>query len=52
MQLFGDLDIFSFVRISWLNRLVMLKAWMVQGESLARGPKLLSIRNYVIQIMT
>ena len=24
----------------------------VQGESLARGPKLLSIKNYVIEIMT
>ena len=24
----------------------------IQGESLARGPKLLSIKNYVIEIMT
>ena len=24
----------------------------LQGESLARGPKLLSIKNYVIEIMT
>jgi len=24
----------------------------VQGKSLARGPKLLSIKNYVIEIMT
>ena len=26
--------------------------WIIQGESLARGPKLLSIKNYVIEIMT
>jgi hypothetical protein len=26
--------------------------FIVQGESLARGPKLLSIKNYVIEIMT
>ena len=25
---------------------------VVQGESVARGPKLLSIKNYVIEIMT
>jgi len=25
---------------------------LIQGESLARGPKLLSIKNYVIEIMT
>jgi len=25
---------------------------IVQGDSLARGPKLLSIKNYVIEIMT
>ena len=25
---------------------------IIQGESLARGPKLLSIKNYVIEIMT
>ena len=27
-------------------------ASVIQGESLARGPKLLSIKNYVIEIMT
>ena len=26
--------------------------WVIQGDSVARGPKLLSIRNYVIEIMT
>jgi len=25
---------------------------LIQGDSLARGPKLLSIKNYVIEIMT
>jgi len=25
---------------------------IIKGESLARGPKLLSIKNYVIEIMT
>jgi len=25
---------------------------IMQGESVARGPKLLSIKNYVIEIMT
>jgi len=25
---------------------------IIQGDSLARGPKLLSIQNYVIEIMT
>jgi len=27
-------------------------SFFIQGESLARGPKLLSIKNYVIEIMS
>ena len=26
--------------------------FIIQGDSVARGPKLLSIKNYVIEIMT
>jgi len=34
---------------------VLVQDWVrkiLQGESLARGPKLLSIKSYVIEIMT
>ena len=32
--------------------LKLLNIKIIQGESLARGPKLSSIKNYVIEIMT
>ena len=32
--------------------LVLATAALVQGDSVARGPKLLCIKNYVIEIMT
>ena len=41
--------IFTFHTISSIN---MADIRVLQGESLARGPKLLSIKNYVIEIMT
>jgi len=31
---------------------LVIKDSIIQGESLARGPKLLSIKNYVFEIMT
>ena len=34
-----------------LTQLYLLVKYKVQGESFARGPKLLSIKNYVIEIM-
>ena len=36
-----------------LTNFERLPQWcFIQGESLARGPKLFSIKNYVIEIMT
>jgi len=32
--------------------LIFLKWIVIQGDSVARGPKLLSIKNYLIEIMT
>ena len=31
---------------------IQAKLQQIQGDSVARGPKLLSIKNYVIEIMT
>jgi len=31
---------------------VYSQLFIIQGESLARGPRLLSMKNYVIEIMT
>jgi len=41
----GYFDVYSF----FIEAVMFFK---LQGESLARGPKLLSIKNYVIEIMT
>ena len=30
----------------------VVSMFVVQGDSVARGPKLLSVKNYVIEIMT
>ena len=45
---FYDTDPYFTVRIWILEGLKMI----LQGESFARGPKLLSIKNYVFEIMT
>ena len=34
------------------GNVVMRRIPLLQGDSVARGPKLLSIKNYVIEIMT
>ena len=34
------------------SELQLLTAVVTQGDSVARGPKLLSIKNYVVEIMT
>ena len=40
------------VDISLLRKYIMhLRTHIVQGDSVARGPKLLSTKNYVIEIM-
>ena len=31
---------------------VLINQIIIQGDAVARGPKLLSIKNYVIEIMT
>jgi hypothetical protein len=35
-----------------VRHLIHIRISILQGDSLARGPKLLSIKNYVIEIMT
>ena len=40
------------VKISRLRVKKNVSISMIQGDSVARGPKLLSIKNYVIEIMT
>ena len=55
-----DLDIFQTVTniishfmVIYLYTVSFLPySWDIQGDSVARGPKLLSIKNYVIEIMT
>ena len=42
---------FSFCNESWLLRMITTSG-KLQGDSLTRGPKLLSIKYYVIEIMT
>jgi len=48
----GGFEIHSWKRvekITWTDR---VRKGEIQGESLARSPKLLSVKNYVIEIMT
>ena len=35
-----------------VQELVEITEYVIQGDSIARGPKLLSIKYYVIEIMT
>jgi len=49
-QIFSSRDMSKAVTIKIYK--AMVKHVVVQGDSVARGPKLLSIKNYVIEIMT